>query len=316
MGAGYLGYYHALKYKEMPDVELVAVVDVNEQRARTLAAQVRAVALGDHRSLVGMVDLATVAVPTRQHFSVVKTLLEAGIHILVEKPIASSLEEAEEMVYLANSKGLVLQVGHVERFSGTIRRMKELVTRPLFIECERITPYRGRGTDVDVILDLMIHDLDHVMEMFCAKPLEVDAVGVPVITPSYDIVSARLRFPNKRVASLTASRVSSKSLRKIRVFQSDSYISADCKEGEIQFVRKIESPEGDRVPQIKGESFMAPAGDPLLEEVKAFIESICRGKKPPVDGTTGLRCLKVALEVRDSIQNNLPDDLYRDFLAR
>lgn len=309
VGAGYLGRFHALKYRELEEVELVAVVDVVEERAKALASEVGASPLRDVRQLVGLVDIATVAVPTTQHYQVAKVLLEAGVHLLLEKPLASTLEQGQELVELSESKGTVLQVGHVERFNRTIQELKRRISRPLFSECERISPYPGRGTDVDVILDVMIHDIDLVMDIFKGPPQEVEAMGVPVVSSTFDMVSARLKFPQGRVANLTASRVSSKSFRKVRIFEPDLYLSADCLKGEIQCLIRIKGEGKESTPRIVGERVEVGLSDALLEEVKSFLRAVTKGQTPVVDGKMGLACLEVALAVRESVEKNFPDEL-------
>lgn len=309
VGAGYLGRFHALKYASLPQVELIAVVDLLPERAEAVAKETGAQPMTDFRELKGRVDAVSVAVPTTDHHRVATWLIQAGIHVLVEKPMAASLEQAREMLDLCIGRGVVLQVGHLERFNPIVREVKGRVTRPLFLECERISPYPGRGTDVDVVLDLMIHDIDLVLDLLGESPLEVEAIGVPVLTDSYDMVSARLRFPRGRVASLTASRVSAKSLRKIRIFQPDAYISVDCGRTEAQIFRRLPPEAPGALPRITGEKLQVWQGDALMEEVRSFVDAVVKGGKPVVDGFTGLRCLEVALAVRSSVEANLPEDL-------
>lgn len=309
VGAGYLGRFHALKYAKLPQVELIAVVDLVPERAKAVARETNAKPMTDFRELKGRVDAVTVAVPTTDHHRVATWLMQAGIHVLVEKPMAATLEQAQEMVDLCLGTNVVLQVGHLERFNPILREVRHRVTRPLFLECERISPYPGRGTDVDVVLDLMIHDIDLVLDLLGEFPVEVDAIGVPVLTESYDMVSARLRFPAGRVASLTASRVSAKSLRKIRIFQPDAYISVDCGRTEAQIFRKLPPEAPGDLPRITGEKLQVEQGDALMEEVRSFIEAVVKGKKPVVDGLTAMKCLEVALAVRSSVEENLPQDL-------
>ncbi len=314
VGAGYLGRFHALKYARLPQAELIAVVDLLPERAKAVARETGAQPMMDFRELPGLVDAVTVAVPTTDHHRVATWLMQAGIHVLVEKPMAATLQQAQEMVDLCSSKGLVLQVGHLERFNPIWQQVRGKVRNPLFLECERISPYPGRGTDVDVVLDLMIHDIDLVLDVMGETPLEVDAIGVPVLTQSCDMVSARLRFPRGRVASLTASRVSAKSLRKIRIFQPDAYISVDCGRTEAQIFRKLPPEVPGALPRITGEKLQVEQGDALMEEVRSFVQAVLSGGKPVVDGLTAIRCLEVALAVRSSVEKNLPQDL-RAFLC-
>ncbi|MEJ5375670.1 MAG: Gfo/Idh/MocA family oxidoreductase [bacterium] len=309
VGAGYLGRFHALKYAKLPQVELVAVVDLLYERAKAVAKETGAQPMTDFRDLQARVDAVTVAVPTTDHHMIATWLMNKGIHVLVEKPMAATLEQAQEMVDLCIEKGVVLQVGHLERFNPIFREIRTRVRKPLFFNCERISPYPGRGTDVDVVLDLMIHDIDLVLDLLGETPVEVEAIGVPVLTSTYDMVSARLRFPKGQVANLTASRVSAKSLRKIRIFQPDTYISVDFARTEAQIFRKLPPQAPGTLPRIAGEKLQMEPGDALLEEVSSFVDVITRGGKPEVDGLTALRCLEVALAVCSSIEANVPQDL-------
>ena len=228
VGVGYLGRFHAEKYAAHAGATLVAVVDVDAGRAQSVAANLGAEALTDHRALVGRIDCASVAVPTQQHHAVARDLLEAGIDVLVEKPLTTTLPEGKALVELAARRGRVLQVGHLERFNPAIRVLEGIVARPRFVECHRLAPFTERGTDVDVVLDLMIHDLDVILAMTTSSLRSIEAVGVPVLTPQVDIANARLRFANGCIANVTASRVSLKRERKLRIFQADAYFSLDC----------------------------------------------------------------------------------------
>jgi len=308
VGVGHLGRYHALKYRDLPDVELVGVADVLPERARAVAEEVGAESFTHFRELLGRVDVASVAVPTTEHHGVARGLLENGIHVLVEKPIAATLEEAEDLVEIARRSGAVLQVGHLERFNPTVQALRARLRDPLFLECHRISPYPGRGVDVDVVLDLMIHDIDLLLDFVGSEVVQVDAVGVPVLTSRYDIVNARFRFSSGCVANVTASRVSAKSLRKIRVFQADAYISVDCGKGEVLEYRRM-PPERDGLARIVAERLEVEEKDALLEEVRSFIHAARYGSEPLVTGQAGARCLAVALRVIRGIDEILPEGL-------
>lgn len=309
VGVGYLGRFHAAKYRSLSEVDLVGVVDIDPQRAREVAQTVGTAAYGHVKELVGRVDVATVAVPTTKHYEVARRLLESGIHVLVEKPIAETLEQAEELVEIARGAGTILQVGHSERFNPAVQVLKERLESPLFLEVHRISPYPGRGVDVDVVLDLMIHDIDLLLDFLKAEVVQLDAVGVPVLTPRYDIVNVRFRFATGCVANVTASRVSAKSLRKIRVFQPDAYLSVDCNKGEILEYRKIPSGEPRVRPRIVTDRVEVEERDTLLEEVRSFVDAVEHGKDPVVDGVMGTRCLKVALDVIRGIEDSYPEEL-------
>lgn len=304
VGAGYLGRFHAMKYKDLPGVDLVGVADINAQRADEVAQELGVRAYAGHGDLIGLVDMATVAVPTTEHFAVASQLMAAGIHVLVEKPIAATLSEAKSLVETAERQGLVLQVGHLERFNPTVQALRRRLREPLFWECHRISPFPGRGGDVDVVLDLMIHDIDLILDILDAPVTQVDAVGVPVLTSRYDIVNARIRFATGCVANLTASRVSAKSLRKIRVFQPDAYLSADSAKGELIEYRRL-PPEGPGAPpKITAQRIDLEERDSLMEEVRSFVEAVSSRTVPIVDGKAGVRALEVALQVIEGIRKS------------
>lgn len=304
VGVGYLGKFHAEKYAAMPDVELVAVVDADPERAREIAAKSGCRALCDARELRGLADCASVVVPTPLHREVGVALLEAGIDVLVEKPIAATLEEARSLVRAADERGRILQVGHLERFNPAIRALEGIVTNPRFLECHRLAPFVERGTDVDVVLDLMIHDLDVVLSMVRSPVTSVDAVGVPVITQSPDIANARLRFENGAIANLTASRVSLKRERKLRLFQADTYISLDYGEKRVRIIRRGEAAPGGLAP-IEVEERVVDGGDALAEEIRAFLQAVRTRRPPLVSGHEGLRAVELAYQVLERVQAEL-----------
>ena len=295
IGVGYLGKFHALKYAALPDVELVAVVDEDSARAQEVARECGCRAVNDVRSLLGTVDLVSIVVPTERHYSVARTCLEAGVHILVEKPVTRTIEEAEALIELAAAKGRVFQVGHVERFNPAVLALQQVLEKPLFIESYRLASYKPRGTDVDVVLDLMIHDIDIILNLVQSEIADVRPIGFPVLTDEVDIGHARLEFANGCVANVTASRVSDKALRKVRVFQHDAYLSIDLHNPKFVCWRRRRDGEG--AARLASEERTFPQADLLLEEVRAFVNSVRNGTPPVVSGADGRRALEVALRI-------------------
>jgi predicted dehydrogenase len=300
VGVGYLGKFHAEKYAAHRAADLVAVVDVDRDRARAVAAELGIEALTDHRDLVGRVDCASVSVPTRSHHAVASDLLEAGIDVLVEKPLTTSVEEGKALVELAVRRGRVLQVGHLERFNPAVLALAGLVSEPRFIECHRLAPFSERGTDVDVVLDLMIHDLDVILSIVPSAVRSVEAVGVPVLSASVDIANARLRFANGCIANLTASRVSLKRERKLRIFQADAYLAVDYGERRVRICRREPGDEGQAALAVEDREVAET--DALEAEIDAFLRAVATREPPPVTGSDGLRALEVAHMIRDSLE--------------
>jgi predicted dehydrogenase len=300
VGVGYLGKFHAEKYASEPGVELVAVVDANAERARDLAAQHGCEALSDARDLLGRVDCASVATPTPSHAAVGLMLLDGGIDVLVEKPIAATLEEARTLVRRAAELGRILQVGHLERFNPAFRALGDILTHPRFLECHRLAPFVERGSDVDVVLDLMIHDLDVILSIVRSPVASVEAVGVPVVTSTVDIANARLRFENRAIANVTASRVSLKRERKLRIFQEDMYISVDYDEKAMRICRRLPGENGG-LPAIDVEERSVESGDALREEIRHFLACVRSREQPLVSGREGLQAMEVAHQVLASL---------------
>jgi predicted dehydrogenase len=294
VGAGHLGRFHAEKYAGMPGVELTAVVDIDLERATCVAASAGGIAFDDHRDLVDRVDLASVVVPTSLHYPVARDLLEAGIHVLVEKPFTASVDEGRDLIERSAQCGRVLQVGHIERFNPAIRALCERIEEPRFIEAYRIAPFNGRGTDVDVVLDLMIHDIDLMLQLVRSPIVQIDASGSPVLSGSVDIANARFRFANGCVANLTASRVGGKRERRIHVFQRDACFSADL--GSRRLMRHHRR-DGVAGPELASEFVDLEANDPLAAEIDAFVACVNQGGVPPVTGADGLLALQTACEV-------------------
>jgi predicted dehydrogenase len=303
IGVGYLGRFHAEKYAAHAGAELVGVADIDPDRARAVAGELGVEALSDYRALLGRIDCATVAVPTQQHHAVTTTLLHAGVDVLVEKPLTATVEEGKSLVELAARAGRVLQVGHLERFNPAVRALEGIVAEPRFIECHRLAPFTERGTDVDVVLDLMIHDLDVILSMTRSVVRSVEAVGVPVLTPSADIANARIRFANGCIANLTASRVSLKRERKLRIFQPDAYLSVDYGKRHVLICRR--EPDENGQPSLRLEEREVPDQDPLEAEIDAFLRAVRDREMPPVSGWDGLRALEVAHVIRESVETEV-----------
>jgi len=301
IGVGYLGRFHCEKLKRLKGAELAAVVDADPGRAQAAAKEFGVKAFGHHREVLDLVDAAAVVTPTIAHFAVASDLLAAGKDVFCEKPMTTTLKEADQLVRLAQENGRILQVGHLERFNPAVEAMLGRVNSPLFIECNRIAPYKARATDVDVVLDLMIHDLDVILAMVQDEPCEIRAVGVPVLGPHADIVNARLEFPKGCVANVTASRLALKEERKMRVFQPDAYVSLDFRKRKLLVVQGVEYRPG-RIPKVQADRPRFGKNDPLEEEIKAFVESVRTRKPPKVGGAEGRRALACALAVREKVE--------------
>jgi len=292
IGVGYLGKFHAEKYVASSKANLLAVVDIDGERAAEVGASVGTVALTDYREVFGRVRCVSIAVPTRLHFQVARDFIEAGIDVLVEKPITADLAEARELVRLAEAKNVILQVGHLERFNPAIRRLEGVIKEPKFVECHRLAPCVERGTDVDVVLDLMIHDIDVIASLVRAPIQRVESVGVPVLTEKPDIANARINFANGCIANVTSSRVSLKRERKIRFFQPDAYISIDYDQRRAQIFYKPAPGAGWL--DIRTESVEIKEGDALADEIDSFLDCVANRSLPLVGGAEGLRALEIA----------------------
>lgn len=298
IGVGYLGRFHAQKYRDHADASLVGVVDASPERAAEVAAEVGCPAFADYRQLFGRVDLVSIAVPTQHHFAVARDCLNNGIHVLLEKPITTTVAEADELIRLAKERSLVLQVGHLERFNPAVRALQGVLSNPLFIESHRLAPFKPRGTDVNVVLDLMIHDIDILLSLVRHPIVNVNSVGLPVLSEEVDIANARLQFANGCVANVTASRVSRETLRKIRIFQQDAYIAIDYQNRSIAIYRR--QPGANLIPglpDIVVEERSFAQGDPLRDEIEAFIAAVRNGTPPVVSGEDGKCALEVAMQI-------------------
>lgn len=299
VGAGRLGALHARKYAAISGVRLTHVVDTDLARAAAIAAELGAAPLTDYRQLAGAVDLASVAAPGIAHHAIASGLMRAGIDVLLEKPMAATLAEARELKALAELGGRILQIGHLERFNPAIVRLRSILKAPRFVECHRLAPFTERGTDVDVVLDLMVHDLDVILSVTgAAEVVSLEALGVAVLTDQIDVANARIRFDNGLIANLNTSRVAPRRERKIRFFQPDAYISVDYEARRIQVYRKSPAPPGGAFPVISADQIDLADGDPLMDEVAAFVASARTHTAPPVTADDGLRVMELSERIR------------------
>jgi predicted dehydrogenase len=300
VGVGYLGRFHAEKHKALPDADLIGVCDIDAEAGRAVAVSVGAEFFADHRDLIGRVDAVTIAATTGAHYDLARFFLEHGVHVLVEKPMTRTADEAAVLTDLAEARGLKLQVGHVERFNPALVSAWENLTDVSFIECHRLAPFKPRGADVNVVLDLMIHDLDVMLSLVDSQPSSVSAVGIRVLTDTVDIANARIEFGNGAIANVTASRVSTSAQRKFRVFQQNRYVSIDFGEGEVQRVIS-EGPWREGREPLTIERWSLDKGDALLAETEAFIDSVRHDKPCKVSGRDGLAALQLAEAIIEDI---------------
>jgi predicted dehydrogenase len=304
VGVGHLGRHHVRLLSAMPDVDLVAAVDLVAERARAAVTGSSAAALEDFREVIGRVDAVTIAVPTSAHLSVAEACLEQGIHALVEKPMASSLGDARRMIACADRAGVRLAVGHTERFNPALQAALGVLRRPRFIEVHRLSGFPERSLDIDVVFDVMIHDLDVALAMDGTGVVSVEAIGVPVLTPRIDIANARVRFESGCVANITASRISRDKVRKVRCFQPDMYVSVDYASQELE-VWRVESDATGR-PAIAGGPVPVARDEPLRRELADFVEAIRTGRAPAVTGRDGYQALALATRVAEAIAAGQP----------
>jgi len=305
IGVGYLGRFHAQKYAQLPACELVAVVDGREDVRNAVAGEVGARAVADYRELLGKVDAVSVATPTPAHFEIADAFLAAGAHVLVEKPITETPEQARALIAQAANAKRILQVGHLERFNAAVLAAEPYLSSPRFMECVRLAPYKERGTDVNVVLDLMIHDIDLVQSLAASEIVSIDAIGTPVFSGEIDIANARIRFANGCVANTTASRVSLKTERKLRIFEDAAYISLDLQQKILTLIRKREGvPQPGQLP-VTIEEANLEQGDALKSEIESFLECIRNNQRPIVSGEDGLRALETAIRITEQVHANL-----------
>jgi predicted dehydrogenase len=309
-----LGYHHVRLLRDMPGVRFVGFYDSRAQRAAEVSAELGVPAFASYEALLDAADALTVVVPTPAHHEVAKAALARGKHLLIEKPLAATVEEADELVHLTQAAGVLVQTGHVERFNRAVRAALPYVDQPRFIESDRLAPFNPRGSDVAVVLDLMIHDIDLIATLVRSHVVDVQAVGVPLLTPSVDIANARLAFDTGAVANITASRVSRERLRKIRIFQPTGYLSLDLAAGTGEFYRLRRgvdlaalamAPAGIEM-FVERVALDAPEGEPLKLELESFVAAL-RGEQPvPVTAEEGRDALAIALRIVGEIERTLP----------
>jgi len=327
VGVGHLGRHHARIYAGLPGVQLVAVADTNEKRAEGIAATCRCEPCGDYRKLIGRVDAVSVATPTESHYEIAKEFLEAGVAVLVEKPITKTLEEGGRLVAISRAKGAMLQVGHVERFNPAIMAVQRLIKPPRFIESHRLSPYTFRSRDIGVVMDLMIHDIDIILHLAQSELVGVEALGFGIISKTEDIANARLTFGSGCVANVTASRISNKPMRKIRLFSDDSYVSLDygtqeafiyrptekILSGEFDVEEFLKSVDLTKVAELKDlvfkdlvhiEKVQMNEYEPLKAEIESFINAVKTGAEPVVTGEDGVRAIKAVMMITEKIRTH------------
>jgi len=294
IGVGHLGSIHAKIYKRLPKCQLIGVCDILPQRLKEVAHALRTASFLDYRQLFGKVDAVSIAVPTLSHYQVSKDFLEQGIHVLVEKPFTAELSQADSLIEIAKNKGVILQVGHIERFNSAFQATQKIIHLPRFIECHRLSPFPNRSLDVGVVLDLMIHDIDIILGLVNSPIVNMEAVGINVLTKFEDIANARINFANGCVANITASRVSEERMRKIRIFQENAYISLDYQEARASVYRK----EKDKITK---ENLPIEKEEPLERELASFLDCVIEKKEPLVSGAVAKEALAVALEIQNQI---------------
>lgn len=294
IGVGHLGKHHARILASIPGVSLAGVVDINTDRAAEIAKEYNTTAFADPREIADL-SLAVIATPTESHAAIAAPLVDAGVHLLVEKPVTQTLSEADALIAAARSKGIVLAVGHSERFNPAVVAARPYVNDPRFIEVHRLGTQLGRSLDIDVVLDLMIHDLDLILSMVPSEVESVEAVGVPVLTPKVDIANARVRFKNGCIANLTASRISKDQIRKIRFFQRERYVSIDTAAREVEMFQLVPQPGG--MPKIGGGKQAVPGDEPLRSELEDFVAAVRDRRAPAVPGEQGRAALALAVRI-------------------
>ncbi|MEI6124921.1 MAG: Gfo/Idh/MocA family oxidoreductase [Pseudomonadota bacterium] len=303
IGVGYLGKFHAEKYAGLPEAELVGIVDIDPDKVRECGNKFAVPAFTDYKKLFGLVDAVSIVVPTSLHHETAKECLNNGIDVLVEKPMTTTLQEADDLIATAKAQSRILQVGHLERFNAAMLSLNGSIKEPLFIESHRLAPFKDRGTDVDVILDIMIHDIDIILHIVKAPVVSIHAVGVPVVSHTKnDIANVRLEFATGCVANVTASRISVKEMRKIRIFQKDAYLSIDYASQQVDVYKRMDLGEDYDTPQIMYDRIDITQGDSLREEIRSFLLAVQTRSAPEVSGEAGRNALKVALAIVDQIE--------------
>jgi predicted dehydrogenase len=290
VGVGHIGSNHARIYSELRNAELVAILDIDPARADEIGEKYKAKAVASLNEFAGMIDAASVATPTSAHFSIARDLLAQGKHLLIEKPITEKTSDARDLAQVAAEKGLVLQVGHVERFNPVLSALEQRLSHPRFIEAHRLSPYPNRSTEIGVVLDLMIHDLEIILHLVDSTLENIDAVGVPVLSRGEDIANARLRFASGCIANVTSSRISPERMRKIRVFQEDAYLSLDYQGQSGEIYRRVDG-------QITREPVAIEKEEPLRQQLASFVDCALTGGEPRVSGSHAAAALELAVEI-------------------
>jgi len=301
IGVGYLGKFHAEKYSRMENVQLTGVVDIDHSLAGEIASGFSTRAFVDYRDIFEHVDAVSIVVPTENHFSIAADCLKHNLDVLIEKPMTATLEQADELIRIAEARKRILQVGHLERFNPAVIALKDIVHQPMFIEAHRLGIFTDRSTDVSVVLDLMIHDIDIIMNIVQSDIKSIHAAGAPVIGEHADIANVRLEFASGCVANVTASRISTKNQRKIRLFQKDAYVSVDFASREITLIRRDDSTPGDVIPGMDIQQLSFSEADVLEDEIASFIQAVSTRQTPVVSGIAGRKALEVALSISDQI---------------
>lgn len=302
IGCGYLGKFHIEKFSQLTGSKLVAVVDTDKALAQSFAEQYGINAYTDYRDLFGQIDAVSIVTPTITHYTIAKAFLEQQIHVLLEKPITSDVQQADELIALAEKQHCILQIGHLERFNSAVLGLAGLLTTPRFIETHRLAPFKLRATDVNVILDLMIHDIDIILHLVNDEVVNIDVNGAKVLSDTTDIANARIRFTNGCVANVTASRVSLKTERKMRIFQNDAYISVDFQNRILSHHYKESDKNSDEIPKIESHETVYENSDALKAEIAAFIDCILNDKQPLVSGKDGRRALETAMRITEMLE--------------
>lgn len=309
IGAGHLGYYHIINLKEIETADLVGFYDIDTKRATYVEEKTGVKNFSSLESLLENCEAISIVVPTQEHYTVALKAIERGLHFFCEKPFMESVEQAEDIIRKARAKKLTIQVGHVERFNPALKCLKGEILAPLFIESHRIAPFNPRGTDVAVILDLMIHDIDIILSIVRSRVARINATGAPILSENIDIANARIEFENGCIANVTACRVSRKKMRKMRIFQKNKYISIDflARETDIYWLSENSQSASEASPkkQILFRKISIPEGNPLKEELEAFIKAVITKETPHITAEEGLEALKVAIEIEKQVKENL-----------
>lgn len=304
VGVGYLGKFHAQKYAALPHSNLVAVCDSHFETAAAIGKQLGVNSFNDYQALAGLVDAVSIVTPTPSHHTIAKFFLEQGIHVLLEKPIAVTLAEADDLIQTAQKQKLVLQIGHIERFNNVIQAVTPMLTNPRFIESTRLAPFKLRGSEVSVILDMMIHDIDLIQSMVQSAIKNISATGAAVLSPFIDIANARIEFNNGCVANVTANRVNFKISRRMHVFQHDALFNLDLQYKKLTTTRKGSHEMLPGIPALVRKKTSFPKDDPLATEIAAFLTAIIENQPPLVSGEDGKRALETALRITTVIEQN------------